>query len=388
VCGAGDVRRDGRTKRQRGDNRLNEAPDNKATPVDLTADITTSKKTRILLIVGYGLAVVCLVWVLHDFHIVQAMKQVANVDWKWVAVGISFDILSYVIQGIRWKWLMTPFGKVKLSHSIRAVYAGLFANIVFPLRPGELLRSYLISDSEEISLGKVLGSMGVERLIDLVVATAALAIVSLMVQDLPRKFEKTAYILAIVALVLLTVLVAIIYYLEIKIAKDPEMAAPKKIPGRAMSALMGLHAMGTAPSFYLAVLASIFMPLSQVMGLWAMMKAYGLSLSFLAAVVVLLIINLGVSLPNAPANVGAYQFFCVLGCGVFWYHFGTEDTWKTTATGFSIFAFLALTLPFAILGFIALVRSGLSLKSLRATVKHLPTETRDPRQYVGMGTRT
>jgi glycosyltransferase 2 family protein len=228
----------------------------------------------------------------------------------------------------------------------------------------------------------------VERLIDLVVATAALAIVSLMVQDLPRKFEKTAYILAIVALVLLTVLVAIIYYLEIKIAKDPEMAAPKKIPGRAMSALMGLHAMGTAPSFYLAVLASIFMPLSQVMGLWAMMRAYGLSLSFLAAVVVLLIINLGVSLPNAPANVGAYQFFCVLGCGVFWYHFGTEDTWKTTATGFSIFAFLALTLPFPILGFIALVRSGLSLKSLRATVKHLPTETRDPRQYVGMGSRS
>ena len=189
--------------RRRGDNRLNEAPDNKATPVDLTADITTSKKTRILLIVGYGLAVVCLVWVLHDFHIVQAMGQIANVDWKWVAVGISFDILSYMIQGIRWKWLMTPFGKVKLSHSIRAVYAGLFANIVFPLRPGEVLRSYLISDSEEISLGKVLGSMGVERLIDLVVATAALAIVSLMVQDLPRKFEKTAYILAIVALVLL-----------------------------------------------------------------------------------------------------------------------------------------------------------------------------------------
>jgi glycosyltransferase 2 family protein len=344
-------------------------------------DIVTSKKTRILLILGYGLAVVCLVWVLHDFHLVQAMRQIANVDWRWVLVGISFDILSYVIQGIRWKWLLTPFGRVKLTHSIRAVYAGLFANLVFPLRPGELLRSYLVSDSEDIGLGKVLGSMGVERLVDLVIATAALAIVSLMV-DLPRRFEKVAYILAIVALVLLSVVVAIIYYLELKLSKAPEGAKPPRIPGRLMGALMGLHAMGTAPSFYLAVLGSIFMPFSQVIGLWAMMRAYGLHLPLMAAVVVLLIINLGVSLPNAPANVGSYQFFCVLGCGVFWWYFGTDDTWKTTAAGFSFFAFLALTVPFALLGFLALVRSGLSLKSMRERVRHLPSETRSAQSLI------
>jgi hypothetical protein len=38
---------------------------------------------------------------------------------------------------------------------------------------------------------------------------------------------------------------------------------------------------------------------------------------------------------------------------------------KTTATGFSIFALLALTFPFVFLGFAALLRSGLSLRSLR-----------------------
>src|SRR6202044_2849136 len=91
----------------------------------------------------------------------------------------------------------------------------------------------------------------------------------------------------------------------------------------------------------------------------------GLKLPFLAAVVVLLVINLGVSLPNAPANVGSYQFFCVLGLSVF-------DVDKTTAAGFSIFAFLALTIPFVFLGFAALVRSGLSLHSMREKVAGLP----------------
>jgi len=75
-----------------------------------------------------------------------------------------------------------------------------FRNLVFPLRPGELLRCYLVSDSEDISIGRVLGSVGVERLIDLVIATASLAIVSLLV-PLPRRFERVADTLGVVTLV-------------------------------------------------------------------------------------------------------------------------------------------------------------------------------------------
>jgi uncharacterized protein (TIRG00374 family) len=326
-------------------------------------------KSRLPKLLGYGLAIVCLFWVLHDFHIVQAMKELAKVDWKWVLIGMGFDVLSYVVQAVRWKWLLSPFGRVKLTHAIRAVYAGLFANLIFPLRPGELLRCYLISDSDDITIGRVLGSVGVERLVDLVIATASLAVVSLLV-DLPRKFRKVADTLGIATLVLLAIVVIVIYVLEVKLAQKPDFGSgPRRLPGRLMGALLGLHAMGTAPSFYSAVLASLLMPFCQVLGLWAMMQAYGLQLPFLAAIVVLLVINLGVSLPNAPANVGSYQFFCVLGLSVF-------QVEKNKATSFSFFAFLGLTLPFIFLGFAGLVRSGLSLKSMREKVKGLPNEMR------------
>ena len=331
--------------------------------------VVVQKKSRALRILGYALATACLIWVLHDFHIMQALRELARVDWKWVAIGMGFDILSYGVQALRWKWLLSPFGKVKLTHTIRAVYAGLFANLVFPLRPGELLRSYIVSDAEDIRLGRVLGSVGVERLVDLVIATASLAVVSLLV-DLPQRFRKVADTLGIITLVLLAIVVLMIYYLEVKLAQNPEAnSGPRHLPGKLMRALLGLHAMGTAPSFYAAVFASLLMPACQVLGLWAMMQAYGLQLPFLAAIVVLLIINLGVSLPNAPANVGSYQFFCVLGLSVF-------QVEKTTATSFSIFAFLALTIPFIFLGFVGLVRSGLSLKSMRQKVKELPSQAR------------
>jgi hypothetical protein len=329
------------------------------------------EKSRVPRIIGYGLAVASLVWVFRDFHFFQALHELENVDYRWVLVGISFDVFSYGVQALRWKWLLKPFGRVRLGRAIRAVYAGLFANMVFPLRPGEVLRSYLLSNSEEISIGKVLGSVGVERLVDLVIAAAGLAIVSLVV-DLPMRFKKIADTLGIVTLILLAIVVLLILYLEIKLGKDfgPE-GRPQRLPGKLMAALMGLHAMGTAPSFYPSVLASLFMPFCQVVGLWAMMRAYGLHLPFLAGVVVLLVINLGVSLPNAPANVGSYQFFCVVGLSVF-------QVEKSTATGFSIFAFLALTIPISLLGFVALIRSGLSLRSMRERVSHLPGEVRRP----------
>ena len=296
------------------------------------------------------------------------LRELSRVDWKWVAIGMGFDVLSYGVQALRWKWLLSPFGKVKLTHTIRAVYAGLFANLVFPLRPGELLRSYIVSDAEDIRLGRVLGSVGVERLVDLVIATASLAVVSLLV-DLPQRFRRVADTLGIITLVLLGIVVVIIYYLEVKLSQNPEYYTGRRMPGKLMRALLGLHAMGTAPTFYAAVFASLLMPACQVLGLWAMMKAYNLQLPFLAAIVVLLIINLGVSLPNAPANFGSYQLFCVLGLSVF-------NVETPTAKGFSFFAFLALTIPFIFLGFVGLVRSGLSLKSMREKVKELPSQAR------------
>jgi glycosyltransferase 2 family protein len=325
------------------------------------------KRSALLRIIGYGLAVGCLVWVLRDFHIVRALHDMANADWRWVLLGMVFDVASYGFQALRWKLLLTPFGKLRLTRSIRAVFAGLFANLVFPLRPGEFLRSYLISNSEEITLGRVLGSVGVERFIDLVIATAGLAVVSLVV-DLPRRFDRVADTLGVVILVLLTIVVLLVLRIELKLGRNADLQSEEgQIPGRAMQALIVLHAMGTAPSFYPAVLTSMLTPLFQALALWAMMRSYGLHLSFLAAAVVLLVINLGVSLPNAPANVGSYQFFCVLGLSVF-------QVEKTTATGFSIFAFIALTLPFVFLGFAAVLRSGLSLRSMREKVSSMPRQ--------------
>jgi len=339
------------------------------------------KRSLLLRIVGYSVAIGSLIWVLRDFHIVRAIHDMANADWRLVLAGMVLDVVSYGLQALRWKLLLTPFGKVRLSRSTRSIFAGLFANLVFPLRPGEFLRSYLLANSEEITLGRVIGSVGVERFVDLVIATAGLGIVSLLVQPPPgygpspaiRRFDRAADTLGVIILALLIVVVAVVLHIEFRLGRDKSKEpAERRVPGRVMQAMIVLHAMGTAPSFYPAVAVSLLIPLSQAMALWVLMHSYGLQLSFMAALVVLLVINLGVSLPNAPANVGSYQFFCVLGLSIF-------QVEHSRATGFSIFAFIALTLPFVLLGFAALFRSGLSLRTMRERVSTYPRQGGDRR---------
>jgi len=94
------------------------------------------------------------------------------------------------------------------------------------------------------------------------------------------------------------------------------------------------------------------------------MLAWGLKLSFWVGAVVYLIVRLGTAVPNAPANVGTYQFFTVVGLTLF----GVD---KPTATGFSLAVFLVLTIPLWALGLLALRRSGTTLFALRHEINAL-----------------
>jgi len=126
----------------------------------------------------------------------------------------------------------------------------------------------------------------------------------------------------------------------------------------------GLRQIGLTSSFWAAFGLSLVFLLGQILAFWLIMLACGLWLSFWVGAVVLLVVHLGTAVPNAPANVGTYQFFTVLGLSLF----GVD---KTTATGFSFVVFFLLTVPLWVLGLLALSRSGTPLSSIRRGIRGL-----------------
>ena len=326
------------------------------------------KRRIVSTLLGYAFAIAGLVWVLHGVKFDQIVRDMARMRWWWIAAAIACDILSYVCQALRWRSLLRPVGAVTVARAAQAIYAGLFSSEILPMRAGELVRGYLVSRWMGASFVAVVPSMVVERLFDGIWLAAGIGLSALFV-PMPASVLRAEDIFGAALLAGTIVFVLVV----VRKGKGERGAIPKRSrpwrPLRLVARIVerladGLRQIGFSASFFAALFVSGLLLLFQILSLWFAMWGYGLQVSFWVGAAVALIVRLGTAVPNAPANVGSFQFFCVVGLTLF----GIE---KTLAAGFSIAAFVVLTIPLWALGSAALARSGMTLVSIRKDLKNL-----------------
>ena len=309
--------------------------------------------------IGYLIAAACLIWVFHDVRFGELFHEIQLMNWWLVALAVVFDILSYICQGWRWSLLLHPKGRLPVSQTTQAIYAGLFINEILPMRVGEVLRIYLASRWLAVDFATIVSSVLVERFLDgiwLVLAAAA----TILLIPLPR------YLVDVEELLAVSVILALALFVYLVMRKQPDQtgdgsqrgfrAGLLRITGRLAS---GIHVIGRSRYLYESLGVSCLLLLFQVLALWLVMWAYGFRLTFWHGMAAMIILHLGTLVPSAPSNLGTYQFFTVVGLT----QFGIE---KTAATGFSVVVFVILTIPLWIIGIFAFGRAGLTLKQLRA----------------------
>jgi uncharacterized protein (TIRG00374 family) len=312
--------------------------------------------------VGWLLASAGLIWVLHGVNLSRLPEQLAGIDWRWVALAMVCDMLSYLVQAVRWRLLLEPVGKLNLMQGMQAIYAGLFTNEVLPMRPGEFVRSYIASRWLRTRFVTILPSIILERLFDgvwMALGVGLAAIFAPLPEDLIKAGEVFGAVIALI--------VVLFIYLVIRRPHPRRSGRTRWKPLRAIAGLFkrlseGMRAASRTKEFYLAFALSLPFLALQGITLWLIMLGYGLRLSMWVGVAVYVIVGLGTALPNTPANIGSYQLFAVLGLTLF----GVD---KTSATGFSLVAFTLISLPLLIIGFLALSRSGMSLAAIREKLR-------------------
>ena len=317
---------------------------------------------------GYLFAAACLVWVFYDLHPRHLLRAVRIEHWIWLVPAVFFDVLTYLLQGMRWSLLLTPIGRVRPLRATQAIYAGLFTNEIMPLRLGELVRALLVSRWLDSGIGKVVPSLVVERFLDVLWVALGIGLAAILT-PLPRNLLEAGDALGGFVLLLVALFLWVVLRKEKQLERGEKETTPQSrvlvyVSTALRSLAAGLREIGISRNLYRAALLSAAMLACQALAVWCMLMAYGLRLPVLAGAVVLLIVRLGTMIPNAPANVGSFQFFTVIALGLF----GVE---KTVAAGFSIVDFVVLTVPLWLLGLLALSKSGLTVASLRKEVASL-----------------
>ena len=89
-------------------------------------------------------------------------------DYKWLIIGPMIGMLSNVVRAERWKQLLNSVGyqpsRMNVANSVFVMYA---LNLVFP-RLGEVTRCTLLYKTDNRPLDKSIGTMVLERMVDMV----------------------------------------------------------------------------------------------------------------------------------------------------------------------------------------------------------------------------
>lgn len=127
-----------------------------------------------------------------------------SANYGWIAFGMLLGLLSNLSRAYRWKYLIAPMGySMRLPNSIMAVFISYLANYGIP-RSGEVLRAAVLTNYEGVPFQKSFGTIIAERMADMVILLAIVALTLLIQFDfifelLERAFQPEKLVLLAIA---------------------------------------------------------------------------------------------------------------------------------------------------------------------------------------------
>ena len=101
----------------------------------------------------------------------------------------AVNLASIVVKGVRWWVFLRPIGSRSLPLALRATFAGAGLNNVLVANGGEAARVVFVARAAHIQSAKVLATLALERLFELVGYVVLLSLAATFLQ-LPHSLER------------------------------------------------------------------------------------------------------------------------------------------------------------------------------------------------------
>ncbi|MBL4655591.1 MAG: flippase-like domain-containing protein [Bacteroidia bacterium] len=127
----------------------------------------------IFLIIGFGLFYL----VFKDKNFDELLGKFKNADYTWIIISLILVIPAHLFRAARWILLIEPLGyKPKITNTFLAIMTGYFANMAIP-KFGEVIRCWTLKETDKIPVSSLLGTVIVERTIDLITLLTIITLV-------------------------------------------------------------------------------------------------------------------------------------------------------------------------------------------------------------------
>ncbi len=276
--------------------------------------------------IGFGVLLSLLfLWLafarVHPAEMGRALRQAS---WGWLLPAMALLFAAHWLRALRWRFLLEPVQRVPTGPLLAALLIGYMCNVFLPAHLGELVRANLLGRQRRLPPAAVLASVVVERLID-VFSLLALFGLAMALFPFPAfvRISGLAILAASAPLFLLLLLMrrhrnrtlAALAWL----GRPLPRAWQPRLQRLANSFLDGLVPLGRWHRYPLVALLSVAIWLGYLASYRLIFFAFPqtAALSWMAALVLLVITSLSVLVPSTPGYVGPYHALCRFSLGLF-----------------------------------------------------------------------
>lgn len=287
------------------------------------------------LLAGGLISAACLILLLRTVDLSKTGAALAAADPLWLGVALATIIMAILLRCWRWQLLFLPHNRVRFWSTASATMIGYMFNTVLPGRVGELARASLVSQTDHVGTPRALGTIVVEKILDVLVLLCLLGTITAF---LPLPAEATA---AGTSAALLFGAGAVVFFLLTTI-RGPVVRWTQHhldhlpVLNRLHPSNMVDMVLGSADSLrqpQLLALHVVIAPLIWGVALFtvaATTRAFDLDLPWTAWALVLVLTNLGMTVPSAPGYVGVYHTIAVFALTPFGVDPGTALAFAVT----------------------------------------------------------
>ncbi len=281
---------------------------------------------KTLKFISFFLLGILIFWMVYKDQDIKRIKSILtnDVNYFWIVVSLVLGLLSHVSRTIRWNLLIEPLGrKPRLLNTFLAVMVGYLMNLALP-RMGEISRCGVLARYEKISFTKLIGTVVVERLIDVLMLLLLLVVVVLtqfgqvleFLNNNPEVNEKLQKV--IYSPVLIGGLLFFLVVLWISRHKIRESSFMKKAMGFVKQFIEGFRTIGRMKKKGIFIFHSLFIWLLYYLMLYCVFFSFGFTshLMPLAGLTVFVLGSFGMVAP-VQGGIGAWHFMVIEGLALY-----------------------------------------------------------------------
>lgn len=232
----------------------------------------------------------------------------------WLAVpflGVLF--LFYWVKAARWAELLSPIAACSARNLFASVMIGYAGSALLPMQLGEIARSYLAARQLRLSPLAVLMSIALERVLDLLGILVLLGAALVVGHNLPPILVTAGYALVAASTVAAGLLAAYLLKTDafVRLTERCTRFLPatlgRRISAQVAAGAAGLQALRSSHLLGSVMFTTLLQWVLMAICVWLSLTALGIAGSINATFLVLVLMTIGISLPNSPGYVGSIQ---------------------------------------------------------------------------------